>query len=97
MRYSLTPQTAPRFAQYGVRVWGLDPTAPAMETAKKAIDKTAEFFRSIGIPATLTEVGVDASHFEEMADHVAKIWWPLSQALRPIDKKGVIEILQHSL
>lgn len=97
MRYSLTPQTAPRFAQYGVRVWGLDPTAPAMETAKKAIDKTAEFFRSIGIPATLTEVGVDASNFEEMADHVAKIWWPLSQALRPIDKKGVIEILQNSL
>lgn len=97
MRYSLTDKTAPRFAQYGVRVWGLDPKAPAMENAKKAIEKTAEFFRSIGLPSKLTEVGVDSTHFEEMADHVAKIWWPLTDALRPIDRAGVLQILNDSL
>ena len=97
MRYSLTEQTAPRFAQYGVRVWGLDPKAPAMETARKAIEKTAEFFVSIGIPAHLSELGVTNEHFEEMADHLLSHWWPLTGAIRPIDKAGVLEILNASL
>ena len=97
MRYSLTEKTAPRFAQYGVRVWGLDPNAPAMETARKAIDKTAEFFSSIGIPAHLSDLGVTSEHFEEMADHVMSHWWPLAGAIRPIDKAGVLEILNASL
>ncbi|HBC69862.1 MAG: iron-containing alcohol dehydrogenase [Duodenibacillus sp.] len=97
MRYSLTEQTAPRFAQYGVRVWGLDPKAPAMETARKAIEKTAEFFVSIGIPAHLSDLGVTNEHFEEMADHLLSHWWPLTGAIRPIDKAGVLEILNASL
>ena len=97
MRYSLTEQTAPRFAQYGVRVWGLDPKVPAMETARKAIEKTAEFFVSIGIPAHLSDLGVTNEHFEEMADHLLSHWWPLTGAIRPIDKAGVLEILNASL
>lgn len=44
MRHTLNEKTAPRFAQYGVRVWGLDAKADIMETARKAIDRTAEFF-----------------------------------------------------
>ena len=69
----------------------------ATELANAAIDKTAEFFASIGIPQRLSEVGVDDSHFEAMADHIPTCWWPLSGALRPIDKADVIEILRASL
>ena len=97
MRYSLTEETAPRFAQYGVRVWGLDAKAPAMETALKAIEKTAEFFASIGIPAHLSELGVTSEHFEAMADHVIAHWYPLTGAIRPIDKAGILKILTDSL
>ena len=97
MRYSLNEKTAPRFAQYAVNVWGMDPKGDVMELANAAIDKTAEFFASIGIPQRLSEVGVDDSHFEAMADHIPTCWWPLSGALRPIDKAGVIEILRASL
>ena len=97
MRYSLNEKTAPRFAQYAVNVWGMDPKGDVMELANAAIDKTAEFFASIGIPQRLSEVGVDDSHFEAMADHIPTCWWPLSGALRPIDKAGVIEILRSSL
>lgn len=97
MRYSLNEKTAPRFAQYAVNVWGMDPKGDVMELASAAIDKTAEFFASIGIPQRLSEVGVDDSHFEAMADHIPTCWWPLSGALRPIDREGVIEILRASL
>lgn len=97
MRWSLTPETAPRFAQYGVRVWHLNPQDDVMTNAQKAIEKTAEFFKSIGLPSKLSEVGIDDKHFEEMADHVAKIWWSFDGALRPISRSGVLEILRMSL
>ena len=97
MRWSLTPETAPRFAQYGVRVWGLDPAGDPMETAKKAIDLTADFFRSIGLPAKLSDLQVTDEHFEAMADHVLKHWFPLEGAFRPLDKKGILAILRASL
>lgn len=97
MRYSLNEKTAPRFAQYGVRVFGLDPNTPIMELANKAIDETAKFFKSIGLPETLSELGVGPEHFEEMADHLAKFWAPLDSAIRPVDREGVLEILNNSL
>ncbi|MDL2060002.1 iron-containing alcohol dehydrogenase [Mesosutterella sp. AGMB02718] len=97
MRWSLTEKTAPRLAQYGVRIFGLDPRAPAMENAEKAIEKTSGFFRSIGIPATLSELGVTDEHFEAMADHVLSHWWPLSGAFRPLDREGILAILRASL
>lgn len=97
MRWSLSEKTAPRLAQYGVRVFGVEPGANDMETAEKAIAATREFFNSIGIPSRLSEVGVTEEHFEAMADHVLTLWYPLHLALRPIDREGVIEILRASL
>ena len=97
MRWTLTPETAPRFAQYGVRVWGLDPAADPMETANKAIDLTADFFKSIGLPAKLSDLHVTDEHFEAMADHVLKHWFPLEGAFRPLDKEGILAILRASL
>lgn len=97
MRYSLTETTLPRFVQYGVRVWGLDPEGDPMTVAQTAIDKTAEFFASIGIPSRLSETGVTDEHFEAMAEHVETCWWSLQGALRPIDRAGVLEILRASL
>ncbi len=97
MRYSLTEETASRFAQYGRNVWGIQEGSD-MEIASKAIDKTSEFFKSLGLPSTLSEMGVSAEHFEDMADHVLKIWFgDFKTALRPLDKAGILEILNASL
>jgi alcohol dehydrogenase YqhD (iron-dependent ADH family) len=97
MRYSLNEQTAPVFANYGVRVWGLDPSEDKMTVANKAIDKTAEFFKSIGMPSRLSEMGVDGSHFEEMADHVRKVWGDMGTAIRPLGREDIVAILRQSL
>lgn len=97
MRYSLNDKTLPRFVQYGVKVWGLDPKGDPMTIANQAIDLTADFFASIGIARRLRDVGVTDEHFEAMAEHVGKCWWSLAGALRPIDKDGVLEILKASL
>ncbi len=98
MRYSLDEKTAPRFANYGVRVFDLDPKAPVMDNAKKAIELTAEFLKSIGMPSRLSEVGIDDSHFEEMADHVMKIWFgDFKNALKPLNRDDILNILKACL
>lgn len=97
MRWTLTDATAPRFAQYGVRVWGLSADGDAMTTARKAIDLTADFFRSIGMPATLTEVGITNEHFEAMADHLAAIRRPMEKSFRPMDRDGILTVLCAAL
>ena len=98
MRFSLTPKTAERFKQYGVNVWGLDKDGDPMEVGAQAIDKTAEFFKSIGLPSRLSEMGVTDEHFEQMADHVLKIWFgDFKTAIRPLGRQDIIDILKASL
>jgi hypothetical protein len=98
MRYSLNEKTAPRFANYGVNVFGLDPKADVMTNAGKAIDLTAEFFKKIGLPSKLSEIGIDDTHFEEMADHVRNIWFgDFKDAIRPLEREDLINILKGCL
>ena len=98
MRFSLTPKTAERFKQYGVNVWGLDPNGDPMKVGAQAIDKTAEFFKSIGLPSRLSEMGVTDEHFGQMADHVLKIWFgDFKTAIRPLGREDIIGILKASL
>jgi hypothetical protein len=86
MRHILSEKTLPRFVKYGVNVFGIDATLPPLEIAEKAIQATYDFFKSIGIPMTLREVGIDESRIDEMAHHVAetaglgKAWAPLTEA-----------------
>lgn len=67
-----------------------------MATAEKASSRTEAFFRSLGIPAKLSEVGVRAEDFEAMAEHVEKFWYPLSGAFTLMDRAGVLGILKAS-
>lgn len=98
MRWTLRdPVSLDRFYQYGTNVWGIAPSDDKMKVANEAIDRTAEFFKSIGLPARLSELGITDEHFGEMADHVLAHWWPLDKAMRPVDRDGVIEILKMSL
>lgn len=97
MSYSLTEDTVDRFAQYGINVFDIDKNLDKMEIAKLAIAKTSEFFKSIGLPQTLSELGVTSEHFEDMADHMLSHWMPVETAIRPIDKAAIIKILNDSL
>ena len=47
-----------RFAQYGVRVWGLESAGQSEdELAQQAIARTVDYFRSLHMPTCLTELG----------------------------------------
>lgn len=68
MEYCLDETTVSKYVQYGVNVFGIDPSLPAMDIARKAIAKTSEFlFDTLGLKRTLPEVGIDETHFAVMA------------------------------
>ena len=99
MRWCLEtdPTTVNRFAQYGVNVWKLNPRHDPMENAKDAIANTRKFFDSIGIPNTLGALGIDDTHFGEMADHIKVCWGDLGKAFVPMDRDAIITVLRMSL
>ena len=59
----------PRFCQYAVRVWGCELEFDHPErTAEAGIEATRAFFRSLGMPLTLGELGIGADALERMAE-----------------------------
>ena len=98
MRHILCEKTMPRFVKFGVNVLGISPELPDNEVAEKAISGVSNFFKSLGMPMTLREVGIDDSRLAEMAHHVAvnegldnpKNFYPLSE-------KDILKILKAAL
>lgn len=57
-----------RFVQFANRVWDVEIDLNDLEkTALAGIQKTEQFFSSIGMPVTLSEVDIDDKHFVKMA------------------------------
>lgn len=57
-----------RFAQFAYRVWDVEPDFRNPEKAAlEGIKSLKEFFASLGIPVTLTDVGIPDDKFDEMA------------------------------
>ncbi|MDR1205512.1 MAG: iron-containing alcohol dehydrogenase [Peptococcaceae bacterium] len=68
MEYTLDELTAPRFRQFACNVFGVDQNMEPMAAAKKGIETLAEFFfGALGLKRSLTEAGVDDTHFSLMA------------------------------
>ena len=87
-----------RFAQFGRRVWGVceeDDEA----AAKKGIDKTVAFFKSIGMPTCLNDlnVSIGENDLPQLAlDATANDTLRLSR-IRPLDAKAVETIYRNAL
>ena len=96
MKHILSEKTLHRFVKYGVNVFGIDAALPETEIAEKAIEKTSEFFASIGIPLHLKDVGIDESRIGEMAHHIA-VNEGLENAWAPLTEQDITEILTASL
>ena len=96
MRHILNEKTMPRFVKYGINVMGVSPNLPLEVIANRAIDATYDFFKSIGIPMHLREVGIDESRIDEMAHHIA-VNEGLENAYAPLNEDDIRQILIDSL
>lgn len=72
MKYMYKQDTA-LFAKFATRVFDVEPDFDNLEkTALEGISRLQQFFKSIGLATTLTELGVPTNDFKRMADSVTK-------------------------
>lgn len=73
MEYCLDDETLPKYVQFGVNVFGIDATLPAMEIAKMSIEKLSDFlFHQLGLDDTFTKIGIEEKEIPAMADKSCK-------------------------
>ncbi len=94
MDFALNENTAAKFAEYGRNVWEIDKNQDDMTTAKEAIARTRDFFKRMDLPSTLSEVGIDDTHFDTMAE---KIKVRCSKGYAPLTKEDIISIYRAAL
>lgn len=86
MEYCLDETTVSKYVQFGVNVFGIDATLPAMEIAREGIRRLSVFFfDTLGLQRSFTEVGIRTADFPVMArkacgDGVLNGFKPLRQA-----------------
>ena len=92
MRYILNNSTVPKFAEYGVNVFGINADLPKYEIAELAIDATEKlFFECFALPSKLSDFGVTEEHFEEIAADAASRG--IHRSYVPLFKEDVMNIL----
>ena len=96
MRHVLNESTVSRFAHYGKAVWDINPNQTDQKIAEQAIQETENWFRSLDIPMTLTELGIGTESFENMAQHCVDHEM-VNMAWIPLKKDDIISIFQASL
>lgn len=94
MRHVLSDRTAEKFRTYGVNVWEISKELPAYEAANLAILKTAEYFKAMGLPSRLSEVGIDEKNLDIMAEKSAS---RLKGTYEELSKEEVKQIFMEAM
>lgn len=94
MRYVLDDTSVQRFQEYAVNVWGVSAELEPFAAAEEAIQKTAEFLKSLGMPGTLSEVGITDEKFGIMAESAAA---RMKGTYRDLSKEQIEELLRKAL
>ena len=95
MRYVMNDENVKQFSAYGRNVWGIS-EPDDKKCAAMAIDKTQQFFKDCGIPTTLSEIGIDDTKIDIMAEAAVKNN-NLDSAFVPLKKEDVAAILRNCL
>ncbi len=94
MEYCLDETTVSKYYQFGCNVFGLPASMEPMEVAKKSIELVKEFlYQTLGLKSTFTEIGIDDSNFEVMAEK-AVVLGGLAYAFKPLNQQDVVNIFK---
>ena len=92
--YVLSEDSLDKFVEFGINVWGIDAKEDPQRIAEKAIEQTRAFFDSLGLPKTLSEVGIGEENLAQMAE---KLDGQLTDTYIPLTGKEVLEIYKNAL
>ncbi len=96
LRYCLDEETVTKYVQFGVNVFGIPATLPAMEIARKSIVMLEEFmYKTLGLSSSLADVGIERTNFEIMAKKACR--YGLRYGFKPLDYQDVVNIYEMCL
>jgi len=94
MRY-VYKQDVSRFAQFAVRVWNIEMDFFDPEkTALAGIEAIKTFYKSIGLPTSLSEIGITPAHYERIATNCRRREGDTVGAFVPLRTDDIINILK---
>ena len=96
MRYVLCDRTAGRFALYARQVWDVE-AEDDYQAAEEGIRRTESFFRKIGLPSTLSEVGIGREHFREMAEKAVEVSGIATRSYYHLGAEDIVKIFESCL
>lgn len=94
LTFCLTEDNAYRYLGYLKSAFEIDPSGmDKMTAAKLAIDKTREYFASLGLPARLRDIGIEEEKLPIMAHNASIVGKDyFKNAFRTLDEKSALEI-----
>lgn len=96
MRYVLSVDTMKRFAMYARNVWDVE-KEDDYEAALAGIKLTENFFRELGLPETLSELGIDDSQFATMASEAVRTSGLSTRSYVKLNAEDVEQIYRNCL
>lgn len=93
MRYVLCDDTVDRFAMYAKNVWNIAED-DKYKAANAGIDATETFFKEMGLPTKLSQVGIDSEKFDEMAQEAVRTSGVSSRSYYPLQKDDIVKIFE---
>lgn len=97
LRHCLNEETVDKICEFGKNVFEIEEMQEKFEMANKSIDELSSFFKSIGIPMSLREVGIDEEHLEEMAKLTIEHKGGPIDGFVKLEEDDVLKIYQMSL
>jgi alcohol dehydrogenase YqhD (iron-dependent ADH family) len=83
------------FAKYAEAVFGVEKQGTDEEKALLGIQKTIEFFESLGLPTKLSAYNIEEAKFEEMAKH-ACVFGPIGNFVK-LHEEDIVKIYKSAL
>lgn len=93
MRYVLDDTTVDRFAMYAENVFGITDSDKYV-AANKGINKTEEYFKLLGLPSKLSDVGIGSEKFEEMAKEAVRTSGVSTRSYYHLDVGDIVKIFE---
>ena len=94
MRHVLNSRTVEKFRTYGVNVWDVPKDLPSREAAELAIRRTADYFKALGLPSRLSEVGIDEKYLDVMAEKSAS---RMKGTYAELTKDEILQIFKEAM
>ena len=92
MEYVLNDATKHRFARFARTIFNVKKLDDTL-AAKEGIECLKEYFKSIGMPLTLTEIGIDNSKFQVMASEAVRTSNISKNSYVKLEEEDIIAIL----